>query len=101
MYFGSQAGKVYSLDARTGCVHWYFDAGAGVRAAIALTNIVTNASAGASQPRNRAFAQNFFYCNGLGSLKPASDCTWSVANPLGAPWMRCTARATRADRGAT
>ena len=49
VYFGSQAGKVYSLDARTGCVHWYFDAGAGVRAAIALTNIVTNASAGASQ----------------------------------------------------
>jgi polyvinyl alcohol dehydrogenase (cytochrome) len=45
VYFGSQAGKVYSLDARTGCVHWYFDAGAGVRAAIALTEIGTGAAA--------------------------------------------------------
>ena len=45
VYFGSQAGKVYALDARTGCVHWYFDAGAGVRAAIALTEIGTGASA--------------------------------------------------------
>jgi polyvinyl alcohol dehydrogenase (cytochrome) len=45
VYFGSQAGKVYSLDARTGCVHWYFDAGAGVRAAIALTEIGSGAAA--------------------------------------------------------
>jgi polyvinyl alcohol dehydrogenase (cytochrome) len=45
VYFGSQAGKVYALDSRTGCVHWYFDAGAGVRAAIALTEIGTGASA--------------------------------------------------------
>src|SRR5262249_59445394 len=45
VYFGSQAGKVYALDARTGCVHWYFDAGAGVRAAIALTEIGTGAPA--------------------------------------------------------
>jgi polyvinyl alcohol dehydrogenase (cytochrome) len=45
VYFGSQAGKVYALDARTGCVHWYFDARAGVRAAIALTEIGAGASA--------------------------------------------------------
>ena len=45
VFLGSQAGKVYSLDARTGCVHWYFDAGAGVRAAIALAEIGSGATA--------------------------------------------------------
>jgi polyvinyl alcohol dehydrogenase (cytochrome) len=45
VFLGSQAGKVYSLDARTGCVHWYFDAGAGVRAAITLTEIGSGAAA--------------------------------------------------------
>ena len=45
VFIGSQAGKVYSLDARTGCVHWYFDAGAGVRAAITLTEIGSGAGA--------------------------------------------------------
>jgi len=30
---GSQGGKVYSLDARSGCVHWIFDAAASVRTA--------------------------------------------------------------------
>jgi polyvinyl alcohol dehydrogenase (cytochrome) len=45
VFFGSQAGKVYSLDARTGCVHWFFDAGAGVRSGITLTEIGSGAAA--------------------------------------------------------
>jgi polyvinyl alcohol dehydrogenase (cytochrome) len=36
VFIGSQAGKVYSLDASTGCTHWEFDAGALVRAAVTL-----------------------------------------------------------------
>ena len=36
LFFGSIAGNVYSLDARTGCVHWAFDAGAIVRTAISV-----------------------------------------------------------------
>ena len=36
VFIGSQAGKVYSLDASTGCTYWEFDAGALVRAAITL-----------------------------------------------------------------
>lgn len=36
VYIGSQSGIVYALDAGTGCVHWTFGAGGGVRTAISL-----------------------------------------------------------------
>ena len=36
IFFGSQSGKVYALDARIGCTFWEIDAGAPVRAAIVL-----------------------------------------------------------------
>jgi polyvinyl alcohol dehydrogenase (cytochrome) len=36
LFTGSWGGKVYALDASTGCVHWFFDAGAGVRSAVTL-----------------------------------------------------------------
>jgi len=36
VFIGSPGGKVYSLSAATGCVHWFYDAGAGVRSAIAI-----------------------------------------------------------------
>ena len=36
VFIGSQVGKVYSLDASTGCTYWEFDAGALVRAAVTL-----------------------------------------------------------------
>ena len=29
LFVGSWGGKVYSLNAATGCIHWYFDAGSG------------------------------------------------------------------------
>src|SRR5215469_12520267 len=34
IFIGSQAGKVYSLDANSGCAFWEFDAGAAVRSAM-------------------------------------------------------------------
>jgi polyvinyl alcohol dehydrogenase (cytochrome) len=34
IFIGSQAGKVYSLDANSGCAFWEFDAGATVRSAM-------------------------------------------------------------------
>lgn len=37
VFVGSPSGKVYSLDAKTGCIHWYADAGSQVRGAIAVT----------------------------------------------------------------
>ena len=36
LFIGSWGGKVYSLDASSGCVHWFFDAGAGVRSAVTV-----------------------------------------------------------------
>ena len=39
VFVGSPGGKVYSLSASTGCIHWYFDAGAGVRSAVSIGKI--------------------------------------------------------------
>lgn len=36
VFVGSQNGTVYSLDAASGCIHWTFSAGGGVRTAIAV-----------------------------------------------------------------
>lgn len=37
VFVGSVNGQVYSLDAASGCTHWTFDAGAGVRSAITVS----------------------------------------------------------------
>jgi polyvinyl alcohol dehydrogenase (cytochrome) len=36
IFVGSQGGKIYSLDANTGCTYWEFEAGAPVRSAITI-----------------------------------------------------------------
>lgn len=36
LFVGSQNGEVYSLDARSGCIYWKFDAGKPVRSAIVI-----------------------------------------------------------------
>ena len=36
VFVSSDAGYIYALDAKTGCVHWSFQAGAGVRSAITI-----------------------------------------------------------------
>ena len=36
IFIGSQFGTVYSLDAKTGCIYWKYDAGKGVRSAITV-----------------------------------------------------------------
>jgi len=41
LFIGSQTGRVYSLNAATGCIYWSFDAGAGVRTAVS-TGILGN-----------------------------------------------------------
>jgi len=45
LFVGSWGGKVYSLNASTGCIHWYFDAGNGVRSAIVVGPVSTDAGA--------------------------------------------------------
>jgi polyvinyl alcohol dehydrogenase (cytochrome) len=50
VFVGSPGGKVYALDTATGCIHWYFDAGAGVRTAITVAPMENMAG-----PRYAAF----------------------------------------------
>jgi polyvinyl alcohol dehydrogenase (cytochrome) len=44
VFLGVDTGYVYSLDAATGCVHWSFEAGAGVRTAITVARITKTRS---------------------------------------------------------
>lgn len=39
LFLGSLGGGVYSLDAETGCVHWFIDVGASVRSPMTLATI--------------------------------------------------------------
>jgi len=39
VFFSADTGTVYSLDAATGCVHWTFQADAGVRSAITIARV--------------------------------------------------------------
>lgn len=39
LFLGSLGGGVYSLDAETGCVHWFFDAGASVRSPMMIAPV--------------------------------------------------------------
>ena len=50
VFVGTQNGTVYSLNAATGCVHWFFQAAAAVRAAVSVGRIETS-----SGPRYAAF----------------------------------------------
>jgi polyvinyl alcohol dehydrogenase (cytochrome) len=50
VFVGSAGGKVYSLSAATGCIHWFFETGAAMRAAITIGRIDTR-----SGPRHAAF----------------------------------------------
>jgi len=42
VFVGSQSGNVYALNAATGCVHWFFQAAASVRAAVTLGRLETD-----------------------------------------------------------
>ena len=39
LFVGSWGGKVYSLNAATGCIHWFFEAGGGVRSAVSVGRV--------------------------------------------------------------
>jgi polyvinyl alcohol dehydrogenase (cytochrome) len=56
LFVGSQSGKVYALDANTGCTHWVFDAGVGVRSAITIGASGDGWSAYFGDQRANAFA---------------------------------------------
>ena len=56
LFVGSQNGKVYALDARTGCTHWVFDAGFSVRSAITVAASGDGWSAYFGDQRGNAYA---------------------------------------------
>src|SRR6185503_12392349 len=39
IFVGSWGGTVYSLNAATGCIHWFFNAGQGVRSAVTVVRV--------------------------------------------------------------
>ena len=43
VFVGSASGGVYSLNADTGCVHWFFKASGGVRGAVSIGQITSGA----------------------------------------------------------
>src|SRR5208337_2706874 len=45
VFIGSSSGTVYSLDAASGCIRWFFNATSGVRAAVSIGQIDTAAGA--------------------------------------------------------
>ena len=57
LFVASSAGRIYSLDARTGCTYWTFDASAGTRTAIFIGEFAppraAAASKSASAPRRK------------------------------------------------
>ena len=45
VFVGSQGGKVYSLSAETGCIHWFVQASGAVRGAVSVGRVETGAGA--------------------------------------------------------
>lgn len=45
VFVGSQGRRVYSLDARTGCTHWAFEADSSVRASVVIGQVSSTAGA--------------------------------------------------------
>jgi polyvinyl alcohol dehydrogenase (cytochrome) len=56
LFVGSRSGKVYALDARSGCTHWAFEVGAGVRSAITIAASGEGWSAYFGDQRGNAYA---------------------------------------------
>lgn len=56
IFIGTEARKVYSLDAASGCVHWIFDAMAGVRSAISIGRLGTRWAAYFGDQKAYAYA---------------------------------------------
>ncbi len=83
LFIGSPAGKVYSLDTATGCVHWWFQAGGAVRNAIRIERVNNVATAFFGDQRGNVYALDAATGKQLWTVKvdasPVARVTGSVA----------------------
>ena len=56
LFVGSAGGKVYALDAKSGCVHWMFEAGFSVRTAVTIGGSERGGAAFFGDQRGNVFA---------------------------------------------
>jgi polyvinyl alcohol dehydrogenase (cytochrome) len=56
VFVGSQNGTVYALDAKSGCIHWFFSAAGGVRTAISVGALGGGAAVYFGDTAARAYA---------------------------------------------
>jgi len=88
LFVGSWGGKVYSLDAATGCIHWYFDAGEGVRSAVTVGPVSTAANARQAAFFGDTGANVYALDAATGSLIWKADVeTFPVARVNGSPTL--------------
>jgi polyvinyl alcohol dehydrogenase (cytochrome) len=91
---GSQIGKVYSLDAHTGCTFWEFDAGAAVRTAITVGQSATGWVAYFGDLKANVFAIDACSCRShrlRSLLQPTRNIRVAAS---AAALSRCTRRST-------
>ena len=88
VFVGSQSGIVYALSTATGCVHWFFQAAAPVRAAVTVGRIDAN-----GRPRDAAFigdrAANIYAVDAAHGPAAVEDDGGPVIPSRGSPVLRC------------
>lgn len=82
VFVGDQSGRVYALDAHSGCYHWIYRAGTGVRTAITVARIGDADIAWFGDRRGRVYAVDAIA--GTTLWKVAAD-DWPAAQVTGAP----------------
>jgi polyvinyl alcohol dehydrogenase (cytochrome) len=86
IFIGSTSGTVYSLDAKSGCIRWYFNAASGVRSAISIGRVKTAEGAQYAAFFGDGFAFGYALDAATGKLiwKTKLD-TFPVARVTGSP----------------
>lgn len=86
VFIGSSTGTVYSLDAATGCIRWYFNADRGVRGAVSIGKVQSDSGLHYAAFFGDAAAFEYAVDAGTGKLiwKTKVD-TFPVARLTGSP----------------
>ena len=83
LFIGSPAGKIYSLDTATGCIHWWMQAAGAVRNAIRIERVNNVATAYFGDQRGNVYALDATTGKQLWTVKvddsPVARVTGSIA----------------------